>query len=76
MSLSELTPYLFIFPVLLLLVMLVVYPLSYGVYISFFDTDLGKNWSFAGFRNYLVIFIQDDTCSAVAVSGCGDRTDL
>lgn len=60
MSLSELTPYLFIFPVLLLLVMLVVYPLSYGVYISFFDTDLGKNWSFAGFRNYLVIFTQDN----------------
>ena len=60
MSPSELTPYLFIFPVLLLLVMLVVYPLSYGVYISFFDTDLGKNWSFAGFRNYLVIFTQDN----------------
>ena len=60
MSLSELTPYLFIFPVLLLLVMLVVYPLSYGVCISFFDTDLGKNWSFAGFRNYLVIFTQDN----------------
>lgn len=59
MSLAELTPYLFIFPVLFLLAMLVVYPLVYGVYISFFDTDLGKNWNFTGLKNYLVIFTQD-----------------
>ena len=59
MSVKELTPYLFIFPVLLILLMLVVYPLSFGIYISFFDTDLGNRWNFTGLKNYLAIFTQD-----------------
>lgn len=59
MSVKELTPYIFIFPVLIILLLLVVYPLCYGVVISFFDTDLGKNWDFTGVKNYLAIFTQD-----------------
>lgn len=59
LSTKELTPYFFVFPVLLVLLLLVVYPLTYGIYISFFNTDLGKKWDFIGLKNYLTIFSQD-----------------
>lgn len=54
--LQKLTPYLFIFPALLLLVALVVYPLFYGAGISLFDTDLGDKWNFVGIGNYAEVF--------------------
>ena len=44
--------YLFMFPVILVLAVLVVYPLCYGFYISLFKTNLIKKWNFVGFKYY------------------------
>ena len=49
-------PYFFIGPALLALVALVVYPLLYGVYISFFKTNLANKWDFVGLKNYISVF--------------------
>lgn len=56
---KQLAPYFFILPVFIVLLALVVYPLVYGIVISFFDTDLAKKWSFVGLKNFLTIFTQD-----------------
>lgn len=46
----------FILPSLLTLLLLVSYPLLYGLYISGFDTNLMDKWDFVGASNYLQIF--------------------
>ena len=55
-SMKRLMPYFFIGPALLALVALVVYPLLYGVYISFFKTTLANKWDFVGLKNYISVF--------------------
>ena len=55
-SMKRLMPYFFIGPALLALVALVVYPLLYGVYISFFKTNLANTWDFVGLKNYISVF--------------------
>ena len=55
-SMKGLMPYFFIGPALLALVALVVYPLLYGVYISFFKTNLANKWDFVGLKNYISVF--------------------
>lgn len=46
------TGYLFILPAVFVLCMMILYPLLYGVYISFFDTNLVNKWRFVGFKYY------------------------
>ncbi|MFD0714275.1 carbohydrate ABC transporter permease [Paenibacillus sp. GCM10027626] len=48
--------YMFILPSVITLMLLVTYPLLYGVYIGFFNTNLINQWDFVGFRHYLDIF--------------------
>ena len=55
-SMKRLMPYFFIGPALLALVALVVYPLLYGVYISFFKTNLANKWDFLGLKIYISVF--------------------
>ena len=55
-SMKRLMPYFFIGPALLALVALVVYPLLYSVYISFFKTNLANKWDFVGLKNYISVF--------------------
>ena len=43
---SALVPYGFITPATLTIVLLVLYPIMYGIYISFFDTNLVNKWNF------------------------------
>ncbi len=50
---SMLTPYGFVSPASLTILILVVYPILYGIYISFFDTNLVNKWKFVGLRYYL-----------------------
>ncbi len=47
--------YLFIFPALFFMVALRIYPLIRGLYISFFKTDLIRNWDFVGLKNYIKV---------------------
>lgn len=49
---SMLVPYGFISPASLTILLLVVYPILYGIYISFFDTNLVNKWNFVGLRYY------------------------
>lgn len=56
LSMGSLTGYLFIAPALIALLALVVYPLVYGFYISFFDTNFANKWNFVGLNNYIRIF--------------------
>ena len=42
----------FFLPAALLALGLIVYPLFYGFFVSFFDTNLIKKWNFVGFKNY------------------------
>ena len=46
------TGYYFIFPALITMFVLIIYPLLYGVYISFFDTNLVNKWDFVGILNF------------------------
>lgn len=50
---SALTPYGFITPASLTILLLVIYPILYGIYISFFDTNLVNKWKFVGLRYYI-----------------------
>ncbi|WP_242984479.1 sugar ABC transporter permease [Clostridium sp. chh4-2] len=50
---SALIPYGFISPASLTILLLVVYPILYGIYISFFDTNLVNKWKFVGLHYYL-----------------------
>ncbi|HCJ93720.1 MAG TPA: sugar ABC transporter permease [Sphaerochaeta sp.] len=51
---------LFVLPVVLVLVLLVVYPLCYGVYISFFKTNLVSKWDFVGLKYYVQALTNSD----------------
>lgn len=42
--------FIFVSPAMLVMLLLVVYPLVYGIYISFFDTNLLNRWDFVGFK--------------------------
>ena len=52
-SSRQLYGYLFVFPCVITLTGLVLYPLLYGFYISFFDTNLVKKWRFVGLKYYI-----------------------
>ena len=53
MSRSHFAAYLFIGPALLAIIALIIYPLLYGVYLSFFNTNLVNKWEFVQFRYYI-----------------------
>ncbi|MFC0211836.1 carbohydrate ABC transporter permease [Paenibacillus chartarius] len=46
----------FILPAAITLLLLVTYPLFYGAYISFFNTNLVNKWNFVALSNYVNIF--------------------
>lgn len=46
-------PYLFIAPATLIILLLVVYPIGNGFYISLFQTNLVNKWDFVGIRYYI-----------------------
>jgi multiple sugar transport system permease protein len=68
MSMASMLGYMFILPALLTLIALVLYPLLYGVYISFFNTDLADKWDFIGFKNYIGLFKNADFVKQIGVT--------
>lgn len=42
----------FFLPAAILSILLIIYPMLYGIYISFFDTNLINKWEFTGLKNY------------------------
>lgn len=57
--------YAFISPAVLAMLLLIVYPMAYGFYISFFNTNLVNRWKFVGFRYYLQAFTEPDFYTSV-----------
>lgn len=55
-SAKELKGYLYVLPIAAVLAGLVVYPMIYGFYISFFKTNLVSQWEFVGIRYYVEAF--------------------
>lgn len=52
--------YVFIFPALFVLVAMIVYPMVYGIGISFFDTNLVNKWKFIGLKYYVRLLTDVD----------------
>ena len=50
----------FISPAALAMIILIIYPMLYGFYISFFNTNLVNKWKFVGFKYYLQAFSEPD----------------
>jgi ABC-type sugar transport systems, permease components len=57
---DKIAAYLFTFPVVVTLILLLAYPFGYGIYISFFQTNLIKKWRFVGFDNYINTFLMSE----------------
>ncbi|MDF2474343.1 MAG: sugar transporter permease [Anaerocolumna sp.] len=57
--------YLFAFPIVFMLAALIVYPMAYGSYISFFNTNLVNRWKFVGFKYYIEAFTNQDFYKSV-----------
>lgn len=58
----------FVSPVLLMLAALVVYPFLYGIYVSFFNTNLINRWDFVGFGNYTAAFADPELWKSLTVT--------
>lgn len=50
---EKVIPYLFIAPAVVIILLLVVYPICNGIYISFFNTNLVNRWDFVGLKYYI-----------------------
>ncbi len=58
----------FTFPALLMLAVVMLYPLFYGIYISFFDTNLLTKFDFVGLANYFSIFKDKSFWNSIGVT--------
>lgn len=59
------TGYKFIAPGLLMMVLLIIYPMLYGAYLSFYNTNLVNKWKFVGFKYYLEAFTKPEFYTSV-----------
>lgn len=60
--------YLFAFPIVFMLAALIIYPMAYGLYISFFNTNLVTKWKFVGLKYYLEAFSDPSFYSSVLLT--------
>lgn len=52
------TGYPFVLPAIVTMVSLIIYPMLYGIYISFFNTNLVTKWKFVNIKYYLQAFTE------------------
>jgi multiple sugar transport system permease protein len=57
--------YWFIFPAAFTMLLLICYPLVYGIYISFFNTNLINHWQFVGLKYYEQAITNPDFLSKI-----------
>ena len=55
---SQRQGYYFTLPIAVMLAALIIYPMVYGFYISFFNTNLVTKWNFVGLKYYAAAFYQ------------------
>lgn len=60
--------YLFAFPIVFMLAALIIYPMAYGFYISFFNTNLVTKWKFVGLKYYMEAFSDPSFYSSVLLT--------
>ncbi len=60
--------YFFVFPIVVMLAALIVYPMVYGLYISFFNTNLVTKWDFVGLKYYKEAFTNPDFYTSVLLT--------
>lgn len=58
----------FFLPAAILSILLIIYPMLYGVYISFFDTNLVNKWNFIGLKNYTGLLSNTAFCNSLVVN--------
>ena len=63
--------YLFSFPIVLMMGALILYPMLYGFYISFFNTNLVTKWKFVGLKYYMAAFTEPEFYQSVLIHGTG-----
>src|SRR6266700_1686544 len=52
---SGLTPYLLVFPAILVILVIAIYPILDSIYLSFIDNPLRSSAQFIGFQNYVQV---------------------
>lgn len=57
---ERLTGYAFVTPTVVTLAALLLYPFCYGIYVSFFKTNLVNKWKFIGLENYMSVLTEPD----------------
>ncbi|MFI3175138.1 MAG: sugar ABC transporter permease [Bacillota bacterium] len=65
---SELIGYWFVLPIVVLIGGLIVYPMLYGLYISFYNTNLVNRWNFVGLRYYQEAFTDPSFYQSVVLT--------
>lgn len=60
--------YRFILPAVIMMVGLIVYPMLYGFYLSFFNTNLVNKWKFVGLKYYIDAFREPEFYNSVLLT--------
>lgn len=58
----------FVLPAVIIMVALIIYPMLYGVYLSFFNTNLVTRWDFVGLKYYQQAVTQPEFASTVLLT--------
>lgn len=65
---ARLTAYGFVTPAVITLALLLLYPFCYGIYISFFKTNLVNKWVFVGLKNYMTVLSDSDFFNSMKIT--------
>ncbi len=60
--------YAFVAPVVIMMAALLIYPMLYGLYISFFNTNLVSRWNFIGLKYYIEAFTDPEFYQSVLLT--------
>ena len=65
---QQLVGYAFVSPAAIIMGALIIYPLLYGVYLSFFNTNLVNKWQYEGFKYYEQAFTKPEFGQTVGLT--------
>ena len=65
---TRVAAYGFVTPAVITLALLLLYPFCYGIYISFFKTNLVNKWNFIGLKNYAKVLTEADFYSSMKIT--------
>lgn len=60
--------YFFIFPAVFAMLALIVYPMIYGAYLGFYNTNLVTKWNYVGFRYYIQALTKPEFYTSVLLT--------